>query len=78
MHRLSKEHGIHIGGLSGLRRTLTVRASVEDFETGDFDPGSVRVIPPAPDTIEPSTEEHFDTGGGVGARRRRGGEQEEE
>jgi hypothetical protein len=32
-------------GRSGLRRTLSLRAAVADFQTGDFEPGRVHIVP---------------------------------
>jgi len=33
-------------GFSGVRRTRSIRAAVEELETGDFEPGSVRIVSP--------------------------------
>lgn len=48
-------------GLSGLRRTRTLRAAVEDFQTGDFEPGTVRIVSPRRNTVDPSAGEHSET-----------------
>jgi hypothetical protein len=41
-------------GLSGVRRTRTVRVRIDDFETGEFETGSVRIV-----SLSPSITRHM-------------------